>query len=58
MRQLIQKYFLNLGFEDHDIYAMIENALAEISRSDISAEELVSLVLNVGECRGEGYGSS
>ena len=29
---------------------MIENALAEISRSDISAEELVSLVLNVGEC--------
>lgn len=44
------EHALNLGFEDHDIYAMIENALAEISRSDISAEELVSLVLNVGEC--------
>ena len=44
------EHALNLGFEDHDIYAMIENALVEISRSDISAEELVSLVLNVGEC--------
>lgn len=44
------EHAVNLGFEDQDIYAMIENALAEISRPDISAEELVSLVLNVGEC--------
>ena len=44
------EHAVNLGFEDQDIYAMVENALAEISRPDISAEELVSLVLNVGEC--------
>ncbi len=41
---------LNLGYEQEDVYAMIENTLAEVSREDISAEELVSLVLNVGEC--------
>lgn len=44
------KHALNLGFEDIDIYIMIENALAEISRSDIAMEELISLVMNVGEC--------
>lgn len=40
----------NLGYEDDDVYAMVENALAEVSRDDISAEELVSLDLNVGDC--------
>lgn len=44
------EHALNLGFEDKDIYEMIETALAEASRLDISANELVSLVLNVGEC--------
>lgn len=39
----------NLGYEDEDVYAIIENALAEVARKDISANELVSLVLNVGE---------
>lgn len=44
------EHALNLGFEEQDIYEMIENALADVSRDDISAEELTSLVLNVGEC--------
>ena len=44
------QHALNLGFHDQAICIMIENALAEISRRDISAEELLSLVLNVGEC--------
>lgn len=44
------EHALNLGFEEQEVYEMIENALAEVSREDISAEELTSLVLNVGEC--------
>lgn len=44
------EHAFNLGFEDEDIYAMLENALAEVSRPDICAEELTALVLNVGEC--------
>lgn len=43
------RHALNLGFEDDDIYAVIENALTEISKPDVDAERLVSLVLNVGE---------
>lgn len=43
------RHALNLGYESDDVYEVIENALAEISRPDISAEELVSLVLNVGD---------
>lgn len=43
------RHALNLGFEDEDIYVVIENALAEISRPDISADELLSLVLAVGD---------
>lgn len=43
------EHALNLGFEDEDVYEILENALAEVSRVDISAEELTSLVLNVGE---------
>lgn len=42
------RHALNLGYEDEDVFVVIENALAEISRSDISADELVSLVLEVG----------
>lgn len=44
------EHALNLGFEDEDIYEMLENALAEVSRHDIDTERLTSLVLNVGEC--------
>lgn len=44
------EHALNLGFTDADIYAMLEDALAEVSRPDISAEELVALTLNVGDC--------
>lgn len=43
------RHALNLGFEEEDIYAVIENALAEISRPDISVDELTSLVLSVGD---------
>ncbi len=44
------EHALNLGHEDEAIYEMIENALAEVSRHDIGADELVALTLNVGEC--------
>lgn len=44
------EHALNLGFTDPDIFAMLENALAEASRPDIGADELVALVLNVGQC--------
>ena len=44
------QHALKLGFESEDIYEMIENTLAEVSRMDISAEELTSLVLSVGGC--------
>lgn len=43
------EHAFNLGFEDNDVYAIMENALAEISRNDIDANQLLSLVLNVGE---------
>lgn len=52
------EHALNLGFEDHDIYAMIENALAEISRSDISARGACFFGVECRRVRGEGYGSS
>lgn len=40
---------LNLGFEDDSLYERIEHTLAEVTRRDIEAEELVNLVLGVGE---------
>lgn len=45
------RHALNLGYENEDIYAVIENALAEVSHPDISAEDLFSLVLAVGDGR-------
>lgn len=39
----------NLGMEDQDVYTIMENALAEVSRVDIAADELVSLNLSVGD---------
>ncbi len=44
------EHALNLGFEDAVIYECLENALAEVSRRDIGADELVNLTLGVGEC--------
>ncbi len=44
------EHALNLGHEDAAIYEVIENALAEVSRADIGADELVALTLAVGEC--------
>lgn len=43
------EHALNLGYESEEVYENIENALAEVSRNDISAEELTALVLKVGE---------
>lgn len=43
------EHAMNLGFEDPEIYGMLENALAEVSREDIGANELTALVLSVGE---------
>lgn len=43
------RHAANLGYEDEDVYAVIENAMAETARPDVSVDELFSLVLNVGE---------
>lgn len=43
------RHAANLGYEDDDVYAVIENAMAETTRQDIGIDELFSLVLNVGE---------
>lgn len=43
------RHALNLGYESDDVYAVIENALAQIDRPDIGVDELLSLVLNVGD---------
>ncbi len=44
------EHALNLGHEEEAIYECLENALAEVSRKDIGADELVALVLGVGQC--------
>ncbi len=44
------EHALNQGYEDETVYACIENALAEVSRKDITADELVALTLAVGDC--------
>ena len=49
------RHAANLGYEDDDVYAIIENALAETARRDIGVDELFSLVLNVGEGGGIGH---
>lgn len=43
------RHAANLGYESEDVYAVIENAMAETARPDISADELFSLVLEVGD---------
>ncbi len=44
------EHALNLGYEEEAVYISIENALAEVSRKDITANELIALALSVGEC--------
>ncbi len=44
------EHALNLGYEDPGIYETIESVLAEISRKDISVNELIALTMGVGEC--------
>jgi hydroxylamine reductase len=43
------RHAANLGYEEEDVYAIIENAMAETARPDMSVEELLSLVLEVGD---------
>lgn len=43
------RHAANLGYEDDEVYSVIENAMAETARTDISVEELLALVLKVGE---------
>lgn len=43
------RHALNLGYESEDVYTVLENALAEVSRDDIDADSLFSLVLGVGD---------
>lgn len=38
----------NLGFEEKDLHAFIQHALAETLRKDLSAEQLTALVLETG----------
>lgn len=43
------RHAANLGYEDSEVYSIIENAMAETARTDIGVDELLSLVLNVGD---------
>lgn len=43
------RHAANLKYEDDDMYAYIEKVLKEVSREDISVDELVKLVLYMGE---------
>ena len=43
------RHAANLGYEDDDVYACIEKVLEEISREDLSADDLFKTVLYMGE---------
>ena len=43
------RHAANLNYEDDDVYAYIEKVLKEVSREDITVDELVKLVLYMGE---------
>lgn len=43
------RHAANLKYEDDDVYAYIEKTLKEVSRADITVDELVKLVLYMGE---------
>ncbi|MDE6803307.1 MAG: hydroxylamine reductase, partial [Muribaculaceae bacterium] len=43
------RHAANLKYEDDDVYACIEKVLKEVSRPDITVDELVKLVLYMGD---------
>ena len=43
------RHAANLNFEDDDVYACIEKVLKEVSRTDITVDELIHVVLRMGE---------
>ena len=43
------EHALNLGFEDKEIYTFIQKALADTLNDNLSAEELVALVMETGK---------
>ena len=43
------RHAANLNVEDDDVYAYIEKVLKEVSRTDISVDELIKVVLYMGE---------
>lgn len=43
------RHAANLKYEDDEVYDMIEKVLKEVSRTDITVDELVKLVLYMGE---------
>lgn len=43
------RHAANLGYEDDEVYAIIEKVLKEISQEDISVDELLGVVLYMGE---------
>ena len=43
------RHAANLKYEDDEVYAIIEEVLADVSRADISIDELVKVVLRMGE---------
>lgn len=44
------KHAANLGFEDDQIHAFIQGALAKTTQHNISVDDLVGLTLETGEC--------
>lgn len=43
------RHAANLGYKDDEVYAIIEKVLKEISQEDISVDELLGVVLYMGE---------
>lgn len=43
------RHAANLDYKDPEVYAVIENAMAETARTDIGVDELLPLVLAVGD---------
>lgn len=43
------RHAANLGYEDDEVYAVIENAMAETARTNIGIGELLPLVMKVGD---------
>ncbi len=43
------RHAANLGYEDDDVYAIIEDAMAETARPDLSVEACYNLVIGVGD---------